>query len=115
MSEIRMIREVVLGNSQGLHLRLAQLIAARAGAFQSKIVLIRNNDRVDGKSIINLLGLGAARGTRLVLQAEGPDAEAAIEALANLLEREIPEPERQGPDASQPADQGGETTPNGER
>ncbi|MBI1903564.1 MAG: HPr family phosphocarrier protein [Planctomycetia bacterium] len=101
MSEIRAVREVVLSNSQGLHLRLAQLIAARAGGFQSKIVLIRNNDQVDGKSIINLLGLGAAKGSRIVVQAEGPDADEAIEALVNLLEREVPDLERQEQEAAQ--------------
>lgn len=86
MNEPRATRTVVIKNPQGLHARPADLFATLARRFQAKILLIKNGERVDAKSVLNLLTLAAGAGTKLVLVAEGQDAEEAIEALAELVE-----------------------------
>lgn len=91
MHEYQAAREVIVANPQGLHLRMANLVALCAAQFNAKIELVRENDRVNGKSIIDLLGLGAPKGTRLTVVAIGPDADAALDALADLFCRETTE------------------------
>lgn len=56
-----------------------------AGKFQSIVTVIKNGERFNGKSPISLLGLGAEKGTKLVLEVSGPDQDEALEALATLL------------------------------
>lgn len=82
-------------------MRLADIVAKRAGQFQSKVLLIRDNDRVDGKSIIDMLGLGAAKGTKLVIEAVGPDADLALEAIASLFLTEFADDEENRSDAGE--------------
>ncbi len=53
--------------------------------FQSRIEVIKDNERVDGKSILAILMLAAVAGTELRLEATGPDAEAALDSLAELV------------------------------
>jgi phosphocarrier protein HPr len=62
-----------------------------ASTFDAKIELIKEGRRVSATSIIDLLTLGAAQGTQLTLEAEGPDAPQAIEALADLVENGFPQ------------------------
>jgi phosphotransferase system HPr (HPr) family protein len=93
MIESKAVRSVVLTNPQGLHLRPAELFVKRAAQFQSKIEIVKENLRVDGKSILNIITLVATEGTPLILEATGPDAESAIEALAELIERNFAEEE----------------------
>jgi phosphotransferase system HPr (HPr) family protein len=57
-----------------------------AKQFQSRIELVHEDRRVEARSIIDLLTLGAGPGTELLLEAEGDDAEAAVQALARLVE-----------------------------
>ncbi|HEV3416319.1 MAG TPA: HPr family phosphocarrier protein [Pirellulales bacterium] len=85
MSEVNLTRTVVVANSQGLHARPANLIMKLASQYQSRIELVKGNERVDGKSILEILTLGAEPGTSLVIEAAGPDAEAALDALAELF------------------------------
>ena len=82
-------RTVVISNPQGLHARPAELFARLALQFDSTIEVIRDNHRVDAKSILHVLTLGAAQGTELTLQAEGTDAESALEALVRLVESDF--------------------------
>ena len=79
---------VELQNETGLHLRPAMLLASRAAAFRSAISVTKDGqqDWVDAKSIISLLTLGAERGARLRIRAEGDDAEEALSALTSLIE-----------------------------
>lgn len=72
-------------NSQGLHARPASLIVKLANQYRSRIEIVKDNSRIDGKSILYILTLGAAHGTHLVIEAEGPDADSALEALAELF------------------------------
>ena len=80
-------REVVIVNALGLHARAAARFVRLADSFRSHIRVVQGARTVDGKSILGLLLLAAARGTALTLTAEGPDETAAIDALATLIER----------------------------
>lgn len=82
-------KTVTISNPQGLHARPAELFARLAIQFDSTIEVIRDDQRVDAKSILHVLTLGAAQGTELTLQAQGNDAEAALEALVQLVESDF--------------------------
>jgi phosphocarrier protein HPr len=84
-------REVVVANSQGLHARPAERLAREARRWQSRIELVADSQRVDGKSILDLLTLAAEAGTRLVVEATGPDAREALEAIGTLFDRNFNE------------------------
>jgi phosphocarrier protein HPr len=85
MAEAFLARTVVVTNPQGLHARPADMFVKLACQFQSKIEVIKDGERVDGKSILNILTLAAVEGTLLEIVATGPDAEAALDALAELV------------------------------
>ncbi len=78
-------RVIVIRNPQGMHARPAEMLVRMAMRFKSRIELVRGNERVDAKSILHLLTLGARQGTELILEAEGEDAEEAVESLAQLV------------------------------
>lgn len=88
-------RNVVVGMPQGLHARPADLLAREARKWQSRIELLNaahnNSQRVDGKSILEVLTLAAEAGTHLVVEATGPDAREAIEAIGSLFDRNFNE------------------------
>lgn len=86
MSTPPVTRAVVIENPQGLHARPAELFARLALKFESHIEVIRDDQRVDGKSILDILTLGVQQGTTLTLEARGQDAQEAIDALAKLVE-----------------------------
>ncbi len=91
MSQPTISREVVVGIQQGLHARPADLLAREARKWQSRIELVANTQRVDGKSILDVLTLAAEAGTRLVVEATGPDAQEALEAIGGLFDRNFNE------------------------
>jgi phosphocarrier protein HPr len=93
MSEQMVSREVVVGIPQGLHARPADQLAREARKWQSRIELSSAAQRADGKSILELLTLAAEAGTRLVVEATGPDAREAVEAIGSLFERNFNEQE----------------------
>ncbi len=84
-------RTVVIGDGDplGVHLRPAELFSKLAMQFESEIEVVRDSLRVDGKSIMHMLTLGAEPGAILVLEARGGDAEMAVEALARLIENDF--------------------------
>jgi len=79
-------------NPLGLHARAAARFVHVAGQFTCRIQVGRGNRMVDGKSILGLLLLAAARGTTLIIRADGPDEAAAVEALAALTARGFEDP-----------------------
>jgi phosphotransferase system HPr (HPr) family protein len=91
MSEQIYSRTVTIVNPPGLHLRPAKLFVEMASQYQCRIELVKDDMRIDGKSILSILTLGAAQGTRVSLEGTGPDSHAAIDALAALIESGFPE------------------------
>ncbi len=81
------IKEVTVANPQGLHARPADAFARLANQFVSVIDVVKEGQRVNGKSILDLLMLAAEEGTVLIIEARGDDAEDAIEALGRLMEQ----------------------------
>lgn len=86
MSVPSLQQTVVVRNPQGLHLRPADMLVKRASLFQANVQLGREGQMADCKSILSILTLGAAQGTELFLTADGNDAAAAIQAIAELFE-----------------------------
>ena len=80
-------------NPQGLHARPADLFVKCALQYVAKIEIIKENERFDGKSILDILALAAVQGTELQIEAVGSDAEAALKALTRLFERDFAEEE----------------------
>ena len=78
---------VTLHNRHGLHARPAHLFVQTANAYASSIRVGRtdSDERVDGKSIMGMMMLAAEHGVELELEADGPDAEAQLRALAELV------------------------------
>jgi phosphotransferase system HPr (HPr) family protein len=83
-------KQVSIVNPNGLHARPACLFARLASRFVAQVAIIKDGTRVDGKSVLDLLMLGAVHGTQLTIEARGSDAGDAIMALAQLLEHEDP-------------------------
>ncbi len=77
---------VEVRNRLGLHLRAATKLAETARRFRSKVTIVAKDGQADARSVINLMMLGAAQGTRLKLRAEGDDARAALDAVRRLIE-----------------------------
>lgn len=78
---------VTLTNRHGLHARPAHLFVQTANAYAATLRVGRtdNDERVDGKSIMGMMMLAAERGTELELVAQGPDSEALLRALGELV------------------------------
>jgi phosphocarrier protein len=85
-------RQVMVSNELGLHARAAARFVHLATQFTSQIRVGRDTKMMDGKSIMGILLLAAARGTMLTITANGPDEAAAIEALVRLVESGFGEP-----------------------
>jgi phosphocarrier protein len=97
MSSTSATAKVTIQNPQGLHMRPAYLFAETASKFESQVELIKEDVRINGKSVLDILTLGAAQGTEILLEATGDDAHAAIETLEQLVVSGFPTPEK--PDA----------------
>ncbi len=89
MAEASAFQIVVVNNPQGLHARPADLFVKLASQYQSTIEVIKDGERVDGKSILAILTLAAVQGTQLRIEATGPDADAALDAIADLFQRDF--------------------------
>jgi phosphocarrier protein len=63
------------------------MFARTASRFSSSIEVVKGGERVDGKSILSILTLVAEQGTELSIEANGPDAQDALRALVELVER----------------------------
>lgn len=84
-------RTLQIQNELGLHARAAAAFVKTAFPFKSKIEVLKERQRANGKSIMGLLTLAAACGTAITIQATGPDAEDAVSALAALVEAKFGE------------------------
>ena len=77
--------EVLVVNRLGLHARPSAKLTATAGRFRAEVWLSRNTRRVNAKSIMGVMMLAAARGSTLVVEADGPDADEAVAAVVELI------------------------------
>jgi len=79
-------RAVTVVNQLGLHARAAARFVHLATRFEAHIRVTRDSKVMDGKSIMGILLLAAARGTSITISADGRDEQAAVEALVKLVE-----------------------------
>jgi len=82
---------VTIQNRLGLHARPAMSFVDVANTYQCAIKVHKGEQTVDGKSIMQLMMLAATQGTELEISAEGDDADDAIQALSELIERNFDE------------------------
>ena len=78
-------RELEIINKLGLHARASAKLTQTAAQFSSEVWISRNDRRVNAKSIMGVMMLAAARGTKVLLETDGPDEVSALETLAQLI------------------------------
>ena len=78
-------REVQILNQLGLHARASAKLTQTAGRFTADVWLARDGRRVNGKSIMGVMMLAAAKGTTLKLEVDGPDEQEAMAAITTLI------------------------------
>jgi len=78
-------------NQRGLHARASAKFVKLASAFESEVRVTRDGVTVDARSIMGLLMLGAGNGCDVLIEGEGPDAQEAVAALADLVARKFDE------------------------
>lgn len=81
-------KNLTIKNKQGLHARPAALFVQTANKFDSRITLRRGKEEVNGKSIMGILMLGAESGSRIIIEAEGADAQSAMAELEKIVNTE---------------------------
>ena len=89
-------RDIVVSNKLGLHARPAMQFVDKANEFKSDIRVYKGGDEpeeADGKSVMQMIILAATEGTKMRIEAEGDDADAAVCALAALFEGKFGEDE----------------------
>ncbi len=78
-------QEAEIINKLGLHARASAKLTQTAGGYASDIWLSRNGRRVNAKSIMGVMMLAAAKGSKIVIETEGDDEAAAMQALQSLI------------------------------
>ena len=86
-------KSVEIINKLGLHARAAAKLTQVAAGFQSEIWISRSGRRVNAKSIMGVMMLAAGKGSRVLIEADGEDADAAIAALSALIAERFGEEE----------------------
>jgi len=82
-------KEVIVRCESGLHNRQATYFVQKANEFESSIYLESGNRKMNAKSLLGIMSLGIVTGSSVTLIATGPDAEAAVNALDTLLQRDV--------------------------
>lgn len=82
-------KEVIVRCESGLHNKQATYFVQKANEFESTIYLESDNRKMNAKSLLGIMSLGVVTGSTISLSAYGPDAEAAVNALEALLQRDV--------------------------
>lgn len=77
--------EVALINETGLHARPASVFVKEAGKYEADIQIIKDGKKYNAKSIMGILSMGAAKGDKLTISAEGADEKEAVKELIELI------------------------------
>ena len=86
-------KDVEITNKKGLHARAASKLVQLAAKYKSKILLCRDGQQSDGKSILGVLVLAAHQGSLLTITTEGEDEKEAMDVLVDLINRKFDEGE----------------------
>jgi phosphocarrier protein len=90
-SDLKLIKELEVINKLGIHARPAAMFVKVANQFEAEILIEKDGEKVNGKSIMGLMMLAAGPGTKLKVEANGGDAAQAILAIEALLKRKFDE------------------------
>lgn len=90
--ENNLTREITVVNELGLHARPAAKIAELAAKSASNVWLIKNGEKVDASSVIDILSLCGTKGTRLIVQAERSEDKIILAQIVDLFEQGFKEP-----------------------
>ena len=85
MCELKATRTIDVTNPAGIHARAATLIAELIRRFDSRVLMIKESERVDGTDVLQILSLGTSRGEQVSFEAVGCDAEDVLNALVELF------------------------------
>jgi len=86
MGKVVLERHIIIQNKLGLHARASAKFVALASRYASNITLIREDIEVNGKSIMGIMMLAAAKGSALSIRTEGSDEQDALEAICQLID-----------------------------
>lgn len=82
-------RDIVVQNQVGLHARPATFFIQKANEFKSLITVAKDERKVNAKSLLGVLSLGITRGTAIIIEADGPDEEKAVNELDELIKSDF--------------------------
>ncbi|MDR3511392.1 MAG: HPr family phosphocarrier protein [Caulobacteraceae bacterium] len=82
---MKAVRTVEICNERGLHARASAKFVKMSGGFDAEVTVTRDGTTVDARSIMGLMMLAAGPGCQIEIAAEGPEAQAAVDALADLV------------------------------
>lgn len=88
---VKVTKRLEIKNRLGLHARAAALLVQTVNRFSAEVKFSKDGQVVDGRSIIGVLSLGAAKGSKVRVQASGRDAKEAVHAIEELIEKKFHE------------------------
>jgi phosphocarrier protein HPr len=91
MSAKKLTKELTVQNKLGIHARPAAMFVKTASRFACEIMVEKDGETVNGKSIMGLMMLAAGPGSTLTVHANGADAQAAVSEIEELLKRKFDE------------------------
>lgn len=91
-----LVRELPIINKRGLHARASAKFVQMAEKFNAELTVTRNGESVGGTSIMGLMMLSAGIGTTITVSATGPEAQAALDAITDLVAKKFGEEETSG-------------------
>ena len=89
----RVVKKVEIKNKLGLHARAAALLVKTVNKFSSQVTLAKDGHTTDARSIMGVLTLAAAQGSKIQVEATGEDAERAVRAIEKLIDNRFNESE----------------------
>jgi len=89
----KLSRELTIVNMKGLHARATAKFVQCCDRFDAIVTVTKDDETVGGSSIMGILTLGAAKGSAILVTASGPDAQAVLDALAELVANRFGEEE----------------------
>lgn len=84
-------KEIEIINELGLHARPAAMFVKLANEFSCEITVEKGQEQVNGKSIMGIMMLAAGKGSKIIVTAEGPDAQEAVEEIEKLIQSKFGE------------------------
>ncbi|MGD0896610.1 MAG: HPr family phosphocarrier protein [Thermoguttaceae bacterium] len=91
MPEPALKRTVIVANRAGLHARAAVILSRAAGQFNARVLIAKGPQQVEAKDVLQLMSLVGEQGDSLSLEASGPEAAQALDAIEDLFLRKFDE------------------------